>query len=107
MTVGLPDLDRSKRHAGLREYRPKGGLRAWVPVKASALVEGTKVAMSELVSLRKWANRRVKAEMRARELMPYPTRPENVGDERGDQRMTSYVRECDAADARRVELGGL
>lgn len=106
MTVGLPDLDRSKRHAGLREYRPKGGLRAWVPVKASALVEGTKVAMSELVSLRKWANKRVSVEMIARGLLAEPLRPA-WDEERGDQRMTMWIRKMDAVAARRAELGGL
>ena len=100
MRVGLPVLDKSKRHAGLREFRPKGGLRAWAPLKATAVHEASGVAVKELGTLKKWANRRIDVEMVARGLVSQPRRP----DTQDERRFAQYARRLKAVELRRAEL---
>ena len=103
MRVGLPVLDKSKRNAGIREFRPKGGLRAWAPLKATAVHEASasRVSVKELGTLKKWANRRIDVEMVARGLVSQPRRP----DTQDERRFAQYARRLRAVELRRAELG--
>ncbi len=106
MEVGRPIVDRSERRAGERVYRPRGGMRAWTPMTANELAGPLGVAVPVVGGLRKWARRRLKAELVARGLVAPPMRPVVSEDpDRYDERLRRWTSEMRAIETRERELG--